>query len=166
MPNKDNVQIVPAEGKLGVLIPGMGAVTTTFIAGLEAIKRGTGKPIGSLTQLGTVRLGKRTEGRSPAIRDFVPLAKVEDIEVGCWDIFEDNAYEAAVKAGVLEVRLLDQLKEPLEAMKPMKAVFDQQFVKKINGPNVMTGGSKMDHAERVMDDIRYLRSVPESPGRP
>ena len=102
MPNQDNVQIAPAEGKLGVLVPGMGAVTTTFIAGLEAIKRGLAKPIGSLTQLGTVRLGKRTEGRSPAIRDFVPLAGLNDIEVACWDIFEDNAYEAAVKAGVLE----------------------------------------------------------------
>ena len=99
MPNSDNVQIAPAEGKLGILVPGMGAVTTTFIAGLEAIKRGLGKPIGSLTQLGTIRLGKRTEGRSPAIRDFVPLAKLEDLEVACWDIFEDNGYEAAVKAG-------------------------------------------------------------------
>src|ERR1700704_1934378 len=103
LPDKDNGQIAPAEGKLGVLIPGMGAVTTTFIAGLEAIKVGLGKPIGSLTQLGTVRLGKRTEGRSPAIKDFVPLARLEDIEVGCWDIYEDNAYEAAVKAGVLEM---------------------------------------------------------------
>ena len=116
MPNPDNVQIAPAEGKLGVLIPGMGAVTTTFIAGLEAIKRGMGKPIGSLTQLGTIRLGKRTEGRSPAIRDFVPLANVEDIAVGCWDIFEDNAYEAAVKAGVLDMPFLEQLKEPLSAI--------------------------------------------------
>ncbi len=157
MPNKDSVQIAPAEGKLGVLIPGMGAVTTTFIAGLEAIKRGIGKPIGSLTQLGTVRLGKRTEGRSPAIKDLVPLAKLEDIEVGCWDIFEDNAYEAAVKAGVLEMTLLDQLKAPLSAIQPMKAVFDQNFVKKINGPNVMSGGSKMDYAERVMDDIRKFK---------
>jgi myo-inositol-1-phosphate synthase len=140
-----------------VLIPGMGAVTTTFIAGLEAIKRGIGKPIGSLTQLGTVRLGKRTEGRTPAIKDFVPLAKLEDIEVACWDIFEDNAYEAAVKAGVLEKSLLEQLKAPLEAVKPMKAVFDHEFVKKINGPNVMSGGSKMDYAERVMDDIRRFK---------
>jgi myo-inositol-1-phosphate synthase len=109
----------------------MGAVTTTFIAGLEAIKRGLAKPIGSLTQLGTVRLGKRTEGRSPAIRDFVPLAGISDIEVGCWDIFEDNAYEAAVKAGVLEMSLLEQVKEPMQAIKPMKAVFDQGFVKRI-----------------------------------
>jgi len=97
--NQDNVKIAPAEGKLGVLIPGMGAVTTTFIAGLEAMKLGLGKPIGSLTQLGTVRLGKRTEGRTPAIKDFVPLASVDDLVVGGWDIFEDNAYEAALKAG-------------------------------------------------------------------
>ncbi len=153
MTQPDNIQIAPAEGKLGVLIPGMGAVTTTFLAGLEAIKRGLGKPVGSLTQLGTVRLGKRTEGRSPAIKDFVPLANLEDLVVGTWDIFEDNAYEAAANAGVLDMPLLEQLKEPLAALKPMKAVFDQNFVKRINGPNVMTHGSKMDYAERVMDDI-------------
>jgi myo-inositol-1-phosphate synthase len=157
LPNQDNVPIAPAEGKLGVLIPGMGAVTTTFIAGLEAIKRGLGKPIGSLTQLGTVRLGKRTEGRSPAIKDFVPLAGIEDIQVGCWDIFDDNAFEAATKAGVLETALLEKLKEPLSAIKPMRAVFDQKFVKRLNGPNVMSGGSKMDYAERVMDDIRQFK---------
>src|SRR5215510_5637021 len=124
----------------------MGAVITTFIAGLEAFQRGLGKPIGSLTQLGTVRLGKRTEERSPAIKDFVPLAKMDDLVVGCWDIFEDNAYEAAVKAGVLEMPMLEQLKEPMSAIRPMKAVFDQEFVKKIRGPNVKTGGSKMDYA--------------------
>ena len=157
MQNRDNVQIAPAEGKLGVLIPGMGAVTTTFIAGLEAFKLGLGKPIGSLTQLGTIRLGKRTEGRSPAIRDFVPLAAMSDIEVGCWDIFEDNAYEAAMKAGVLETSLLDQVKGPLSAIQPMQAVFDQNFVKRIKGPNVKSGGSKMDQAEMVMDDIRRFR---------
>ena len=157
MPNPDNVQIAPAEGKLGVLIPGMGAVTTTFIAGLEAIRRGLGKPIGSLTQLGTIRLGKRTEGRSPAIRDFVPLANLEDLEIACWDIFEDNAYDAAVKAGVLEMPLLEQLKQPLSAVTPMPGVFDQKFVKRLNGPNIKTGGSKMDQAEMVMDDIRRFQ---------
>jgi myo-inositol-1-phosphate synthase len=156
LPNQD-VRIAPAEGKLGVLIPGMGAVTTTFIAGLEALKRGLGKPIGSLTQLGTVRLGKRTEGRSPAIRDFVPLANVEDLEIATWDIFEDNAYEAAVKAGVLEMPLLQAVKEPLEAIEPMQAVFDQSFVKRLNGPNVKVGGTKMDYAEAVMDDIRKFQ---------
>jgi myo-inositol-1-phosphate synthase len=135
----------------------MGAVTTTFIAGLEAIKRGLAKPIGSLTQLGTVRLGKRTEGRSPAIRDFVPLASINDLEIACWDIFEDNAYEAAVKAGVLEMSLLEQVKAPLQAIKPMKAVFDHNFVKRINGPNIMAAGSKMDHAHQIMEDIRAFK---------
>jgi myo-inositol-1-phosphate synthase len=156
--NRDAVQIAPAEGKLGVLIPGIGAVTTTFIAGLEAMKRGLGKPIGSLTQLGTVRLGKRTEGRTPAIKDFVPLANAEDLVVGGWDIFEDNAYEAAVKAGVLDTALLDQVKDRLSAIKPMKAVFDPNFVTRLHGPNVKTGGSKMDYAEMVMDDIRQFKT--------
>jgi myo-inositol-1-phosphate synthase len=157
LPQNENVRIAPADGKLGILIPGMGAVTTTFIAGLEAIKRGLGKPIGSLTQLGTIRLGKRTEGRSPAIRDFVPLARMEDLVVGGWDIFDDNPYEAAVKAGVLEMALLEKLKEPLSAIRPMPAVFDQEFVKRLNGPNVKPRGSKMDHAEMVMDDIRRFK---------
>jgi myo-inositol-1-phosphate synthase len=136
----------------------MGAVTTTFIAGLEAIRRGLGKPIGSLTQLGTIRLGKRTEGRSPSIRDFVPLAGLDDLEIACWDIFEDTAYDAAVKAGVLEMPLLEQLKEPLSAVHPMPAVFDRNFVKRIQGPNVKTGGSKMDYAHMVMDDIRQFQA--------
>jgi len=157
LPKQDNVQIAPADGKLGVLIPGMGAVTTTFMAGLQAFQRGLGKPIGSLTQLGTVRLGKRTEGRTPTIRDFVPLAKMEDLVIGTWDIFEDNAYEAAVKAGVLDMPLLEAVKEPLSAAKPMKAVFDQQFVKRLHGTNVKTGPSKMDLAAQVMDDIRQFR---------
>jgi myo-inositol-1-phosphate synthase len=157
LPTPDNVQIAPADGKLGILVPGMGAVTTTFLAGLEAIKRGIGKPIGSLTQLGTVRLGKRTDGRSPAIKDFVPLARLEDIEIACWDIFEDNAYEAAVKAGVLDMSLLEQVKEPLSAVKPMKAVFDQKFVKRLRGPNIMAPGTKMDHALQVIDDIEQFR---------
>jgi myo-inositol-1-phosphate synthase len=154
---KQPVTIAPAEGKLGVLIPGLGAVTTTFIAGLEAIKRGLGKPIGSLTQLGAIRLGKRTEGRSPAIRDFVPLANLNDIVVGAWDIFEDNAYEAAVKAGVLEMPLLEQLREPLSAVRPMPAVFNREFVRRLEGPNVKPPGSKMDHAEMLMDDIRRFQ---------
>ena len=157
MANREAVQIAPAEGKLGVLIPGIGAVTTTFIAGLEAMKRGLGKPIGSLTQLGTVRLGKRTEGRTPAIKDFVPLANASDLVVGGWDIFEDTAYESALNAGVLDKTLLDQVKEPLSAIKPMKAVFDPNYVVRLHGPNVKTGGSKMDYAEMVMDDIRQFK---------
>ncbi len=122
MPN--NVQIAPADGKLGVLIPGIGAVSTTFIAGVEAVKRGTAEPIGSLTQLATIRLGKRTDGRTPMIKDFVPLAGLNDLVFGGWDIYEDTAYEAAVNAKVLEKTQLEELKEPLSAIKPMKAVFD------------------------------------------
>jgi myo-inositol-1-phosphate synthase len=155
---QENVRIAPAEGKLGILIPGMGAVTTTFIAGLEAIKRGLGKPIGSLTQMGTIRLGKRTDGRSPMIKDFVPLAGIEDIVVGGWDIFEDTAFEAAQHAGVLEPSLLNQLKEPLSAIRPMPAVFDKNYVKRLDGPNVKTKGSKMDKAEAVMEDIRQFQA--------
>jgi len=154
---QDNVRIAPADGKLGVLIPGMGAVTTTFIAGLEAVKRGLSKPIGSVTQLSTIRLGKRTEGRSPLIKDFVPLAALEDLAIGTWDIFEENAYEAAQLAGVLEKPLLEQLRQPLESIRPQAAVFDPEYVKRIHGPNLKPKGSKMDHAEMLMDDIRKFR---------
>ncbi len=153
----DNVRIAAPEGKLGVLTPGMGAVTTTFIAGVEALKRGLGQPIGSLTQLATVRLGKRTDGRSPKIKDFVPLAGIEDLVFGGWDIFEDNTYEAACNAGVLESSLLEKVKEPLSAIQPMKAVFYPEYVKRLNGPNVKQGGSKMDHAEAVIADIETFR---------
>ena len=154
---QENVRIAPADGKLGVLIPGMGAVTTTFIAGVEAVKRGLAKPIGSVTQLSTIRLGKRTEGRSPPIKEFVPLAAMDNLEFGTWDIFEENAYEAAKLAGVLEPSLLDQVREPLEKVRPMPAVFDHEYVKRIHGPNLKPKGSKMDHAEMLMDDIRKFR---------
>ncbi|HOK47113.1 MAG TPA: inositol-3-phosphate synthase [Bryobacteraceae bacterium] len=157
MAQNENVSIAPPVGKLGVLTPGIGAVTTTFIAGVEAIRRGLGQPIGSLTQLATIRLGKRTEGRTPMIKDFVPLAGLDDLVYGGWDIFEDNAYEAALKAGVLEKTLLDQVKEPLEAIRPMKAVFDPAYVKRLNGPNVKTGGSKMDKAQALIADIEEFR---------
>src|SRR5205085_10021916 len=110
---EDNVRIAPADGKLGVLIPGMGAVTTTFIAGVEAVKKQLAKPIGSVTQMSTIRLGKRTEHRTPLIKDFVPLATLDDLTFGTWDIFEDNAYEAALNAGVLEKSILEQLRGPL-----------------------------------------------------
>ncbi len=154
---KEISKIAPAEGKLGILIPGMGAVTTTFIAGVEAVRRGLAKPIGSTTQLATIRLGKRTDNRSPLIKDFVPLAGLNDLVFGTWDIFEDNCYEAAQKAGVLETPMLDKLREPLSAIRPMKAVFDHEFVKRIDGPNVKTEGSKMDKAEMLMEDIRSFR---------
>ena len=157
MPAKDNVKIAPPEGKLGVLIPGMGAVTSTFIAGVEAVKAGWALPIGSLTQMGTIRLGKRTEGRSPKIKDFVPLAEPQDLVIGGWDIFEDNAYEAALKAGVLDRAHVERLKEPLSAIKPMKAVFDHDYVRRLDGPHVKQGGSKMDKARMLMDDIEQFR---------
>jgi len=152
-----NTTIAPAVGKLGILIPGIGAVSTTFMAGVEAIKRGLGAPVGSLTQLGTIRLGKRTESRTPKIHDFVPLAKLEDLVFGGWDIFTDNAYEAAMNAKVLEQTLLDKVREPLEAIQPMKAVFDPEYVRRLHGPHVKTEGTKMDKAEMLMDDIQQFR---------
>lgn len=157
MPTNENVRIAPADGKLGVLIPGIGAVSTTFMAGVEAVKRGLGIPVGSLTQLATVRLGKRTEARTPMIKDFVPLAGLEDLVFAGWDIFEDSAYQAATNAKVLEPSLLEQVREPLEKIKPMKAVFDHEYIKRIDGPNVKQGGTKMDKAQMLMDDIREFQ---------
>jgi myo-inositol-1-phosphate synthase len=154
---QDNVQIAPANGKLGVLIPGIGAVTTTFIAGVEAVKRGTAAPVGSLTQLSTIRLGKRTDNNTPKIKDFVPLAGIDDLVFGGWDIYEDTAYQSAVNAAVLDRTLLDQLKEPLSAIRPMKAVFDSEYVRRINGPNVKQAGTKMEKTEMLMDDIQQFR---------
>src|SRR6266446_8017755 len=145
--------IVEPKGKLGVLLVGLGAVSTTFIAGVEAVKKGIGQPIGSLTQMGTVRLGKRTDNRVPLIKDFVPLARLEDLVFGAWDIFEDSAYEAAMHAGVLEKELLSQLKVPLQKIKPMKAVFDQSYVKRLNGTNVKTGPNKFKLAEQLIKEI-------------
>jgi myo-inositol-1-phosphate synthase len=153
------VNVRAAEGKLGILLPGMGAVATTFIAGVQAIRRGLGKPIGSLTQLGHIRIGKRTDNNSPAIRDYVSLAKLDDIVFGGWDIFPDNAYQAAVRAGVLDTRLLDQLKAELEAIEPMPAVFEQAYVKKLDGPNVKKGSSKLDLANQLMADIETFKQT-------
>jgi myo-inositol-1-phosphate synthase len=158
LPTKDNVRFAPADGKLGVLIPGLGAVSTTFIAGVEAVKRGLGLPIGSLTQLATVRLGKRTEGRTPLIRDFVPLASINDLEFCGWDIFEDNAYQSARNAAVLDPALIEKVREPLEKIHPMEAVFDREYVRRINGPNVKEGRNKMEKAEMLMEDIRQFQA--------
>jgi myo-inositol-1-phosphate synthase len=157
LPTTENVRIAPAEGKLGVLIPGIGAVSTTFIAGVEAVKRGLAQPVGSLTQLATVRLGKRTDGRSPYIRDFVPLANLSDLVFGGWDIYEDSAYEAAVHAKVLEKDLLDQVKEPLDALKPMPAVFDPSYVKRLNGAHVKQAPNNKDKARMLMEDIARFK---------
>jgi myo-inositol-1-phosphate synthase len=147
----------PAKGKLGVMIPGMGAVATTFVAGVEAVRKGLAKPIGSLTQMGTIRLGKRTEGRSPKVKEFMPLAGLNDLVFTGWDIFEDNMYEAASKAGVLDRYLLDEIKPFMSSIKPRKAVFDHNYVKKIDGPNVKKGKNKMELAEQLRDDIRQFR---------
>jgi myo-inositol-1-phosphate synthase len=154
---KKGVDVKPAQGKLGILLPGMGAVATTFIAGVMSIRKGLGKPIGSLTQLGHIRLGKRTDNQSPAIKEYVSLAKLDDIVFGGWDIFPENAYEAAVKAGVLESKDLEPIKAELSAIKPMTAVFEQAYVKKITGPNVKKGTSKMDLADQLMADIKAFK---------
>lgn len=152
------VDIAPAEGKLGILLVGLGAVSTTLVAGVEAVKRGISAPVGSLTQMGTIRLGKRTENRSPLIKDFVPLASMDDIVFGAWDIFHDSAYEAAMNAGVLDKDLINQLSEPLSSLKPMAAVFEQNYVKRITGENVKTGKNKMDLAEQLIADIAKFKS--------
>jgi myo-inositol-1-phosphate synthase len=154
---KNTAEIAPAKGKLGVLIVGLGAVATTFVAGVEAVRRGIAQPIGSLTQMGTIRLGKRTDGRSPLIKDFVPLADLNDLVFGAWDIFADSAYEAASKAKVLESALVEQLKPFLDGIKPMPAVFDHKYVKMIDGPNVKKGKNKRDLAEQVRADIRNFK---------
>src|SRR5712692_6860378 len=150
-------QIESPKGKLGVMIPGMGAVATTFVAGVEAVRKGIAKPIGSLTQMGTVRLGKRTDARSPKIKEFVPLAALDDLVFTGWDIFEDDMHTAAAKAGVLEQSLLDKVKPFLSSIQPRQAVFDHNYVKRIDGPNVKKGKNKMDLAEQVRADIREFK---------
>ena len=151
------VDIAPAHGRLGVLLVGLGAVSTTTIAGVYAIRRGLAKPIGSLTQMGTVRLGKRTEGRSPKINSVVPLAGLDDLVFGGWDIYEDDCYAAARTAGVIEPALLEQVRADLEKIRPWPAVFDQRYVKRLAGPNVKQGRNKRDLAEQVVDDIRRFK---------
>ena len=159
MSTSQPAKIAPAKGKLGVLMPGMGAVATTFMAGVEMVRKGQAQPVGSLTQLATVRLGKRTDGRSPMIKDFAPLAGLSDLVFGGWDIYEDNAYQAAANAAVLNPAHLGQVKKFLSGIKPMKAVFDQNYVKRINGPNVKEGKNKMELAEALMDDIRQFKAT-------
>src|SRR5262247_2786343 len=152
------VEITPAKGKLGILLVGLGAVSTTVIAGVLAIRRGLAKPIGSLTQMGTVRLGKRTEGRSPRISEVVPLSGLDDIVFGGWDIFADDCYAAARTAGVIEPALLDQVRPELEKIKPWPAVFDKHYVKRLDGPNVKKGKNKKDLAEQLITDIRMFKA--------
>ena len=152
------VTIRQPEGKLGVLTPGLGAVATTFIAGVESIRRGLTRPIGSLTQMATIRLGKRTEQRSPLIRDFAPLASLDDLVFGAWDPIPDDAYTAAKKAGVLEDKHLESVADFLRGIKPMPAVFDSRYVTRLKGENVKQGKTKRDLAEQLRQDIRDFRA--------
>ena len=151
---KSNIQ--PAEGKLGILIPGLGAVATTMIAGVEAVKKGISQPIGSLTQMGNIRLGKRTENRNPKVKEFVPLADLNDIVFGGWDVYSDNVYEAAMHAKVLEAGLLHSVKAELEAVVPMKAAFDQNYAKNLTATHVKEG-TRYELAQAVMKDIQDFK---------
>ncbi len=158
MSNDTSVNVPPATGKLGVLLPGMGAVATTFIAGVFAARKGIAKPIGSLCEMGTIRLGKRTDDNVPKIRDYVSLAALDDIVFGGWDLFKANCYEAALEAEVLDKDLVETLKDELSAIKPMAAVFDQSYVKRLRGEHVKTGKNKMDLAEQLMEDIKKFKA--------
>ena len=157
-PTGDKPAIRPAAGRLGVLTPGLGAVATTFMAGVESIRKGHSKPIGSLTQMATIRLGKRTEQRSPLIKDFVPLTSLADIVFGAWDPIPDDALTAARKAGVLEEKDLLPVADFLAAIKPMPAVFDNKYVTRITGTNVKKGKTKRDLAEQLRQDIRDFKA--------
>jgi len=154
---KDEVEIKKPQGQLGVMMVGLGAVATTFIAGVMLTRKGMGRPFGSLTQMGTIRLGKRTEKKIPKIKDFVELAELNDLVFTSWDIFPDNAYEAAVKAGVLSQEHLEPIKDELKKIKPLPAVFDQNYVKKLDGPNKKRGANKYELALQLMDDIRKFK---------
>ena len=155
----DDIKITKPNGRLGVLLPGLGAVATTFIAGVHAIRKGIAKPIGSLTQMGTIRLGKRPEKRIPLIKDFVELAGLDDLLFGGWDIFDDNIYLAACKAGVLDKDLLDEVRFEIEEIEPWTAVFDQQYVKKLTGNHVKNAPTKYDLAQMLMEDIRNFKEA-------
>lgn len=155
---KKQKNILKPSGKLGVMIPGMGgAVSTTFIAGVEAIRRGIGKPIGSLTQMARIRIGKRTEKNSPLIKDFIELAGLDDLVFAGWDIYPDNCYEASLKAGVLDKDQVEALREPLERLKPMPAVFSRDYVKNLDGRHLKKGKTKMDLAKQVIEDIENFK---------
>ena len=154
---KQSSDIQPAKGKLGIMIPGMGAVATTFVAGVEAVRKGLAKPIGSLTQMGTIRLGKRTDSRSPKIKEFMPLAGLNDLVFTGWDLFEDDMYTAASKAKVLDRDLIENIKPFLSSIKPRKAVFDRNYVKKLDGKHVKKGKNKMELAEQVRADIQEFK---------
>ncbi len=151
--------IEKAEGKLGVLIPGLGAVATTLIAGVAAVKKDLAQPVGSLTQMGNIRLGKRTEQRYPKTKDFVPLADLNDLVFGGWDVYNDNVFEAALKAKVLEPMMLHAVRPELESIKPMKAVFDRSFIANLDGTHIKEAHTKAEMAKAVMDDIENFREA-------
>jgi myo-inositol-1-phosphate synthase len=155
----DAASIQPAKGKLGIMTVGMGAVCTTLIAGVEAVRKGIAKPIGSLTQMGTIRLGKRTEGKSPLMRDFLPLAKLDDIVFTGWDIFGGNLYDAAKTAKVLDKELLEKIRPYLESIEPMPAAFDQNYVKRLTGTHIKSGKNKRDLAEQIRKDIQAFKKT-------
>lgn len=151
------INIKTPKGKLGILTPGMGAVSTTFMAGVIATTKGLGKPFGSISQMGKIRVGKRTENLNPDIKDFVPLASLDNLVFGGWDIFSENTYDAAMRAGVLDKNLLYSLKDELSAIKPMKAVFNPKYVKNINGKNVKKEANNMDYAKALMMDMENFK---------
>ncbi|HZS60720.1 MAG TPA: inositol-3-phosphate synthase [Gemmatimonadaceae bacterium] len=153
-----STSVRPADGKLGVLTVGLGAVATTFMAGVESVRRGKSMPIGSLTQMATIRLGKRTDNRSPLIRDFVPLAGLDDLVFGAWDPIPDDAHQAAIKAGVLTPGDQASVGDFLRTISPMTAAFDQHYVTRINGTHVKKGKTKRDLAEQIRQDIRDFKS--------
>jgi myo-inositol-1-phosphate synthase len=153
-----SVEISKPTGKLGIMLVGLGAVSTTVIAGVEAVKLGLAKPFGSLTQMGTIRLGKRPEKRTPLIKDLVPLADIGDLVFGAWDIFPDDAFVAASKAAVLDQALLKNLEKPLRAIKPMTGAFEQRWVKRLNGTHVKVGRNKKDLADQIVADIKDFKS--------
>ena len=157
MADARTVNIASSKGRLGILTPGMGAVSTTFIAGVLSARKGFAEPIGALSQMGTIRLGKRTDRRQPLIKDLVNLPPMDDLTFGGWDIFIDDAYTAAKNAGVLKNELLDHIKDDLAAIKPMPAVFDKTYVKNLEGENVKSGGTKWDYAQMIMDDIQRFQ---------
>jgi myo-inositol-1-phosphate synthase len=152
-------KIAPAKGKLGVLLPGMGAVSTTFMAGVELVRKGKSNPVGSLTQMGTIRLGKRTDGRSPRINEFVPLSGLDDLVFAGWDIYKDNAFQSASNAGVLSPQDLEKTKPFLSTINPMKAAFDHEYVKKLDGPNIKKGKNKYELALQIKEDIANFKKT-------
>jgi myo-inositol-1-phosphate synthase len=154
----DTISIQKPTGKLGILMPGLGAVATTFIAGVMAVRKGIARPVGSLTQMGTIRLGKRTDKRIPMIKDLVELTHLNNLVFGGWDIFEDNVYNAALNAGVLNKDLLGKVKKEIEAIIPMRAVFDQTYVKKLQGDHVKKADTKFDYAQMLIDDINKFKA--------